>query len=458
MGFQSEDFWDTLLTNIETQRVIPIVGPELLTVQDNGVEKPLHQYVAERVAAERDINIDNLSENAPLTDLVGRWLSGKKHTREVIYKSIRAHATDANLVIPPALLKLAGIRHFKLFVTTTFDSLLERAVNQVRAPQKAQVLAYAPTGSQDIAAEPQFLKTPVVYHLLGRASATALPDDYVVTEEDMLEFVYSLLDKKYRPEILFDALKANSLLIVGSSLSDWLARFFIRGASGQRLSRNSVQVFLADRLAGSDPNLVIFLERFTNDSSWVFDNNAATFVDELSKRYAEAHQDDEAEEPLQVSAATQAGAGMPSLFLSYASEDLEAVRNIRDVLSEMGWDVWFDKDDLHAGDDWEIKIKRAISKCNCFVPVISQDTEKHDAGFFRLEWSEGVETAKLYADTIPFLVPIALNADIKVTKALVPPRFQKPQWKFLPNGEVTQAFRNDMQQILRDWHKRQQGR
>ena len=47
----AEEFWDELLAQIEAGQVIPVVGPELLTVVADGREIPLYQVLAERLLA-----------------------------------------------------------------------------------------------------------------------------------------------------------------------------------------------------------------------------------------------------------------------------------------------------------------------------------------------------------------------------------------------------------------------
>ena len=46
-----DDAWDDLLDDIEDRRVIPIVGPELLTVATDGGPRLLYDWLAERLAA-----------------------------------------------------------------------------------------------------------------------------------------------------------------------------------------------------------------------------------------------------------------------------------------------------------------------------------------------------------------------------------------------------------------------
>ena len=451
-----QSFWETLLVNIDAQRVIPIVGPELLTVQHDGEEKSLHRYVAEQIAAERGIAIDELHPTAPLNDLVWRCVEEKKIAREVIYKRIKDLATDATIAIPEALVQLAQIRHFKLFVTTTFDSLLERAINQVRAPEKARVLTYTPKGSKDLSEASRGSKETIIYHLLGRASI--VPDDYVITEEDMLEFVYSLQDKAYRPARLFDALRGNNLLIIGSTFSDWLARFFIRGAKGERLSQNRERMFLADQLAGNEPNLVVFLERYTNNTSKIFDKGAREFVSELWQRYSESHANDEPEAAIAPEHQEKPAGSEPTIFLSYAHEDLEKARLIADFLSEIGWIVWFDKNDLEFGDNWDRKIKLALASTNHFLPLISLNTERQEKAYFRKEWKRAVAEAEGVDESIPYLLPIRLDREVDVDNALVPTEFKVPQWYTLEGDNLPEDFKDRMVQLVRDWHKRRQGR
>ncbi len=48
---EAEELWEELLAQIEAGQVIPIVGPELLTVVVEGKDRPLYQVLAERLLA-----------------------------------------------------------------------------------------------------------------------------------------------------------------------------------------------------------------------------------------------------------------------------------------------------------------------------------------------------------------------------------------------------------------------
>ena len=57
------------------------------------------------------------------------------------------------------------------------DGLLEQALNAERfsGAQSTEVVAYAPNRVADLSTEREHLRRPVVYHLLGRVSASPKP-------------------------------------------------------------------------------------------------------------------------------------------------------------------------------------------------------------------------------------------------------------------------------------------
>ncbi len=108
------------------------------------------------------------------------------------------------------LKKLARIEPFNLFVTLTFDSLLKSAIDQVRfeGENRTVELAYSPGRADDLPRPKEQLRTPVVYHLFGKVSSAP---EYVVTDEDILEFLCHIQPWSRRPNLLFDELKRNHL-------------------------------------------------------------------------------------------------------------------------------------------------------------------------------------------------------------------------------------------------------
>ena len=437
--------------------MIPIVGAELLTVPDgHGGEIPLQRLLAEKLAERLRLPVESGLGDDALHQVVCRYLQGGGR-REEVYPRLRNLMRELAPPVPEPLRQLARIRHFNLFVTTTFDLLLEQALDQERhgGAAKTVSLAYAPNHNQDVPADARTAAVPTVFHLLGRISASP---DFVITEEDTLEFFTSMQAESKRPNLLLDELKSSHLLLIGNTFPDWLTRFFIRIAKNGRLSlqREELEI-VADRRVRTEPNLILFLKNFSYRTQVFEQGNAADFVRELSSRYAGRHPAGSAA-PMTAPAAAPTTAELKpgSVFLSYARQDTAAVRQLRDALEAAGIDVWFDQRHLEGGDDFDQQIKRNIRACSLFLPVISANTQARHEGYFRLEWSLAAERAKLIAETIPFILPIAIDPVAEID-ALVPERFLQVQWTKLPGGAATPEFVERTVRLIRDYRKREKG-
>lgn len=60
------------------------------------------------------------------------------------------------------------------------------------------------------------------------------------------------------------------------------------------------------------------------------------------------------------------------VFLSYAGEDRPLAEPVFLALTGQGYDVFFDKDDLHAGADFLGRIKHAVNSCDLFVFIVTE--------------------------------------------------------------------------------------
>src|SRR6185437_2960908 len=368
-----DDAWDDLLNFIEERRVIPIIGPELLKVETETGPRLLYDWIAEKLAGKLNVDTARLPQPYTLNDVVC-WFLSSHGRREEAYTRVRSILRDANFAPPLALRQLAQITDLDLFVTTTFDPLLEQAINLERfqGAQSTEVIAYAPNRVADLPAEREKLTRPVIYHLLGRLSASPT---YVISDEDTLEFICALQSEHLTPEKLFHELEHNHLLFIGSSFTNWLARLFLRIAKRHRLSDpRDVGEVLADNHSLADMRLMHFLQQVSVRTR-VY-SGAGKFVDELHRRWTARHKPADV-----ISLAPRflpPEREMPdnAVFISYAREDLAAVQRLRAGLDAAGIKTWFDLERLEGGDDYDRKIQRNIARCSYFIPVVSSTTER----------------------------------------------------------------------------------
>jgi hypothetical protein len=442
-----EDAWEDLLNFIEEKHVVPIVGPELLRVETSSGPCLLHDWIAERLAARLNVDASRLPQPYTINDVVC-WYLSTHGRREDTYARMRSVVREAAFAVPRPLRQLAEITDFDLFVTTTFDGFLEQAINEVRfdGAQSTEVIAYVPNRVADLPAEREHLQRPVVYHLLGRLSASP---NYVISDEDLLEFVCALQSEHLTPEKLFHELEHSHLLIIGSNFSNWLARLFLRMAKRRRLSDpRDVGEVLADDHSGSDERLMAFLHQVSIRTR-VY-SGAEQFVDELHRRWM-ARNKPAGVVPIgpAVQRFLPPEREMPdhAVFISYAREDLAAVQKLKGGLDAAGVKTWFDLERLESGDDYDRKIQRNISRCSFFIPVVSANTERRLEAYFRREWSYAIDRTRSMADGAVFILPVCIDGT-DASAAQVPEKFRAVQVSRLPGGEVSPEFAARLKELL----------
>ena len=443
----NDDVWEDLLNYIEEKRVIPIIGPELLKVQTENGPQLLLEWLAEKLAARLGVNAGPLPKPLTLNDVVCSYLTGHGR-REEAYTRLRTIMREAAFDPPLPLRQLAEITDFNLYVSMTFDPLLEQAINQVRfgGAANTEVIAYAPNRVVDLPVERDDLQRPVVYHLLGRLSASPTS---VISDEDMLEFVCALQSEHLTPEKLFHALEHNHLLVIGSDFSNWLARLFLRMTKRRRLSDpRDVGEILADSHSLTDVRLVSFLQQVSVRTRMF--SGAEEFVAELHRRWTARR----------AGAAPAGGSAAPvrflpparempehAVFISYAREDLPAVQKLKAGLDAAGITTWFDLDRLESGDDYDRKIRGNIARCSYFVPVISATTQRRHEGYFRREWSYAVDRTRGMADGAVFILPVCIDGTTEAD-AVTPEKFKAMHFARLPGGDPPPEFTRRLQELF----------
>ncbi len=138
-----------------------------------------------------------------------------------------------------------------------------------------------------------------------------------------------------------------------------------------------------------------------------------------------------------------------SVFLSYASQDTDAARQICEALRAAGIEVWFDRSELRGGDAWDASIRNQIKACALFVPLVSRNTHAREEGYFRLEWKLAVDRSHLMSAARAFLLPVVVDETTQDDPG-VPDRFREVQWTPLQTDESLAAFVERVRRLLAD--------
>lgn len=100
----------------------------------------------------------------------------------------------------------------------------------------------------------------------------------------------------------------------------------------------------------------------------------------------------------------------PKIFLSYAHVDLGYAKKIYDDLKRYGLEIWFDKESLLAGQDWEKEIRQAIRESNYFIALLS-DKCLSKQGFVHSELKFSFEIVEKYSPSDKRIFIIAVRLD-----------------------------------------------
>jgi hypothetical protein len=182
MNFElDDDFWEDLLILLDEGKVIPVIGSGVVTMGQD--QSPFYPWLAKRLADKLGIPLEKLGDRADLNTVATLHLLNRGDGN-ALYTRIARILRDECPLPGKALTDLASVSAFNLFLTTTFDPLLQRAIDLTRYGGEpfTNVYAFSPkTHLIDLPLSRNELGGTTVFHLLGQVSSAP---GYVVWEEN----------------------------------------------------------------------------------------------------------------------------------------------------------------------------------------------------------------------------------------------------------------------------------
>lgn len=414
-----DEHWDALLEYICQDRVVPVIGPEMLVCARDGGTVPFYRTVAERLSDGRSVTVNE-------------WLSDYLRdggTVKLAKGKLRNAVSSLEAETQPLLSRLVGAHEFPLYLTTTSDGLLEAAMRAVGQDPDVYFFSSDSRERRDLPGHPVPRSRPCVYHVYGKAGPAC---DYAAFEDERLRYSFLWMGEERRPRNLLSYLSDKYLLLLGCGYENWLTRFFMYGLKGDDLFKNvdDGSGVLADGHAASDVSLASFLTRCR--ANIYYAGGVGEFVNQLVSRLA----------------------GLPSrqkgrqdaftrgdVFVSYASENRAMALKVRDRLEAKGVHVWLDVQKLESGEDYDRSIREHIENCSVFLPLLSHVTvEILKPRYFRKEWRYAISAAEMRPPVLPFIHPIAIE-DVSPCDNL-PKALNDLHWISAPSGELSETDAN----------------
>ena len=98
----------------------------------------------------------------------------------------------------------------------------------------------------------------------------------------------------------------------------------------------------------------------------------------------------------------------PTIFISYAREDLETVEQIYNDFKKAGVNPWLDQEEILPGDNWKLKIKKAIKTCSYFLAVLSTNSVSKE-GYVQRELKMALDLLEEKPPNKRFLIPVKID-------------------------------------------------
>lgn|SRR5882757_1244665 len=241
------------------------------------------------------------AKNSTLARLALEWQVrwDRRSLAEFLAKALRHEPRDPKCVASPLLRVLAKIRTLKLVVTTNYDSLFEKALDEEGRGDDYEVVVQPPQGFEATQAvrewhlKLQQQKKLIVYKIHGSFAGHGLPETepppLIITEDDYIDFLTVLARGKAEegergkigvPQRITTELATSSLLFLGYSLEDWDFRTIHKSLIDSlpwHSSRKSIAIQRA--------SATYWRDYWVRKNVKIFDIDLYDFVDQLNKAF-----------------------------------------------------------------------------------------------------------------------------------------------------------------------------
>ena len=297
---------------------------------------------------------------------------------------------------------------FRLCISASPDSLMFNAfaATEGKTPQKGYY-SFRPFNTPRLSRPTA--ERPVVYHLFGHHEEAK---SLVLTEGDLIDFLVAIVrGAPAVPDQVRSMLAdpAASFLFIGFGFQNWYLRVLLQVMNVY--GHQSKAIAFEDTHFFDHPEREQAVGFFSGDRLIEFRPlQWETFARQLADAYEGSSRKrvlaEPAPEPVQ-----SFDDKAPLAFISYASENRDRVEELMARLQLRGINVWQDRQNLRAGDDWNQKLIRVIQKMVDYVIVLqTEEMLSRTEGVFHREIHEAQVRqsgmAEHEGEKLRFLIPV----------------------------------------------------
>lgn len=393
-----------LVERINRGDCVLVLGPRVAFRPDDPERQPLDSLLAQE-----------LMESIGVTGAEGDASSASLHRAADLYYRTRQDRVELDVAVQDFYEREASATTdfhrdlaklpFRLCISASPDSLMFNAfaATEGKTPQKGYY-GFRPINTPRLSRPTA--ERPIVYHLFGHHEEAK---SLVLTEGDLIEFLVAIVrGAPAVPDQVRSMLAdpAASFLFIGFGFHNWYLRVLLQvmnvyGHQSKAIAFEDTQFF-------DHPERQQVVGFFSGDRLIEFRPfQWETFARQLSEAY-------EASGRKRVHAAPESvppSENAPLAFISYASENVDRVEMLMARLQARGINVWQDRQDLRAGDDWNEKLVRVIRKMVDYVIVLqTEEMLSRTEGVFHREIKEAEVRqsgmSEHEGEKLRFLIPV----------------------------------------------------
>lgn len=335
--------------------IIPIIGDNCFVYKSGNKEMPLQEFIVNTLVNQQQVilNEDLLTRMKTggyfgLTLLKKHCYSNSESKFKRDYKRTIENNND-NIHLNETIKNFLRAYNFPVIVTTVCFRLIEKELLQYKSISYPSV-----SGNREKLNENE----RTVYHIFGLAANGA---KWVTGEDDLLNFVHDLHGEAATDlkQYIKATNKIKALFVIGCNLPDWLFRFFLYPMAD--IKNNEMGYFLSPA-----DNIEYSFMSFLDDISYEYDVNAN--LENVLIRATDLCKTDNVNHLNRIPHGKE-----HDIFISYASENRELVRGIRDILkNQYGLNVWLDEMQIKDGN-YEYRIIKGIENSSYFMPIVTKE-------------------------------------------------------------------------------------
>jgi hypothetical protein len=390
-----------------------VLGPRIAVRANDPARQPLNEILSAQLYAHLDESAEEIQYKEIKYDL--RSVSDLYYRRHQNRVGLELEVQDfyrQEMGLTTDLHRQLARLPFKLCISASPDGLMMTAFKEANKQAQSEHYRFkGPPRLQKAGLVAATIVNPLVYYLFGYYEDR---ESLVLTEADLIDFLVKIIaNNPPIPDEVRSILRDRdaSFLFLGFGFENWYLRVLLKVLDVYGHRDNAV--------AFEDPEFFALPESrhaiafFSGDRRIEFRHlRWERFAQQLLKTYEESL-------PRQVTAdlsTPKLGERRtePLAFLSYASEDVEAVDSLAQTLKLKGVDVWQDKQKLRAGDHWNQVLLTVIKKRVDYVIVVQTHTMSTAiSGVFHQEikvaQERQAEMGAFEGQTLRFLIPITIG-------------------------------------------------